>query len=119
MSAQEGSYAALGEQLLTILERLRGITINDQPILLPGDAAFIEYLGSTELPATDDIVQSLSLQAMTMSREVVQVRRFCDELQAGNSILHGRMIDAQAAAELATNLAEKATRMATASREGI
>ncbi len=104
----DGSYAELGKHLVDLATRLAGIRVKGHPVVSAGDLSMLNHIGDVELPAVDDIVQAATFQALTMSREVVQARRFNSELQEANSMLHAKMIDAQAAAELATNLAEKA-----------
>ncbi len=101
----DGSYAELGKHLVDLATRLAGVRVKGHPIVSAGDLSMLNHIGDVELPAADDIVQAATLQALTMSREVVQVRRFNAELQQANSMLHERLIEARAAAELATEKA--------------
>lgn len=83
MSAPENSYASLGERLIEIATKIRA----GEPVT-HADLLFVEHVGSTELPAIDDVIQSLTLQAMTMSREALHHRRMFEQMQVENSRLH-------------------------------
>lgn len=104
-TAPPDSYAALGEHLADVLARLRAVTIGDKPMLLLGDAAFLDHL-CAELGSLDLIIQSLTYQSMATAREAVQDRARADWLQASNVDLQQRLREATSALELVTKLAE-------------
>ena len=107
MTEAPDNYAALGEHLADVISRLRGITIGDKPIMLPGDMAFLEHLCG-ELGALDHIISTLSYQSMATAGAAVQDRQRADFLQANNTDLLDRCRQVEAALELVTKLAEAA-----------